>query len=95
MSERENGQLPLAERAVRSRISADVWQQVKTAYAGGIGLQAHGEFVEMLGDLVVGAVLVGPGALLGSADHEHPEIHRVEPCQPGQRQRVTREQAPP
>jgi hypothetical protein len=39
MSERENGQLPLAERAVRSRISADVWQQVKTAYASGIGLR--------------------------------------------------------
>src|SRR6266699_2587412 len=39
VSERENGQLPLAERAVRSRISADVWQQVKTAYASGIGLR--------------------------------------------------------
>jgi hypothetical protein len=38
MSERENGQLPLAKR-VRSRISADVWQQVKTAYASGIGLR--------------------------------------------------------
>jgi hypothetical protein len=39
MSERENGQLPLAKRALRSRISADVWQQVKTAYASGIGLR--------------------------------------------------------
>jgi hypothetical protein len=39
MIERENGQLPLAERTVRSRISADVWQQVKTAYASGIGLR--------------------------------------------------------
>jgi hypothetical protein len=39
ISERENGQIPLPERAVRSRVSADVWQQVKTAYAGGIGLR--------------------------------------------------------
>jgi hypothetical protein len=39
MSEHENGQLPLAERAVRSRVSADGWQQVKTAYASGIGLR--------------------------------------------------------
>jgi hypothetical protein len=38
MSERQNGQLPLAKR-VRSRISADVWQQVRTAYASGIGLR--------------------------------------------------------
>jgi hypothetical protein len=39
MSERENGQLPLAERAGRSRISAGVWEQIKTAYASGIGLR--------------------------------------------------------
>ena len=39
MSERENGQLPPVKRIVRSRISADVWQQVKTAYASGIGLR--------------------------------------------------------
>jgi hypothetical protein len=39
MSERENGQLPSAKRTVRSRISADVWQQVRTAYASGIGLR--------------------------------------------------------
>jgi hypothetical protein len=39
MSERQNGQLPLAKRAGRSRISADIWQQVKTAYASGIGLR--------------------------------------------------------
>jgi hypothetical protein len=39
MSECENGQLPLPKRAVRSRISADVWLQVKTAYASGIGLR--------------------------------------------------------
>jgi len=35
MSEWENGQLPLA----RSRISADIWEQIKTAYASGIGLR--------------------------------------------------------
>jgi len=42
MSERENGQLPLAKRTVRSRISADVWEQIKTAYASGIGLRELG-----------------------------------------------------
>jgi len=36
MSERENAQLPVPRRRVRSRVSADVWQQVKTAYASGI-----------------------------------------------------------
>jgi uncharacterized alpha-E superfamily protein len=39
MSEHENGELPLAKRRVRSRISADVWEQIKTAYARGIGLR--------------------------------------------------------
>jgi hypothetical protein len=39
MGERENGQLPLPKRAVRSRISADIWEQTKTAYASGIGLR--------------------------------------------------------
>ncbi|TMP93579.1 MAG: hypothetical protein E6L07_10230 [Verrucomicrobia bacterium] len=39
MSERENGQIRLPERAVRNRVSADIWQQVKTAYASGIGLR--------------------------------------------------------
>jgi hypothetical protein len=39
MGERENGQLPQPKQTGRSRISAEVWQQVKTAYAGGIGLR--------------------------------------------------------
>ena len=39
MNERENGQLPLAKRTMRSRISADVWEQIRTAYASGIGLR--------------------------------------------------------
>jgi hypothetical protein len=39
MSERENGQIPLLKPTARSRISADVWEQIKTAYAGGIGLR--------------------------------------------------------
>lgn len=34
-----NGQLPLAKRTSRSRISADIWEQIKTAYAAGIGLR--------------------------------------------------------
>ena len=42
MNERENGQLPLAKRTMRSRISADVWEQIKTAYASGIGLRELG-----------------------------------------------------
>jgi hypothetical protein len=39
MSERENGQLLLPKRAVRSRICAERWEQIKTAYASGIGLR--------------------------------------------------------
>jgi gluconate kinase len=39
MNSRENGQLPLAKRTGRSRISADIWEQIKTAYAAGIGLR--------------------------------------------------------
>jgi hypothetical protein len=39
MTERENGQTPLPSRTVRSRISGDVWEQIKTAHAGGIGLR--------------------------------------------------------
>jgi hypothetical protein len=39
MSERENGQVPLAKRTVRHRISADIWEQIKTGYAAGIGLR--------------------------------------------------------
>jgi hypothetical protein len=39
MNEREKGKLPVPNRAGRSRVSADIWQQVKTAYASGIGLR--------------------------------------------------------
>ena len=39
MSERENGQLALAKRTIRSRISSERWEQIKTAYAAGIGLR--------------------------------------------------------
>jgi hypothetical protein len=39
MSEGKNGQLPLAKQTVRGRISADIWEQIKTAYASGIGLR--------------------------------------------------------
>src|SRR5947207_5037359 len=39
MIERENGQLPLAKRTIRSRISSERWEQIKTAYASGIGLR--------------------------------------------------------
>lgn len=33
------GQLPLARRTIRSRISSECWEQIKTAYAAGIGLR--------------------------------------------------------
>ena len=39
MSERENGDLPVPNRAVRGRISSERWEQIKTAYASGIGLR--------------------------------------------------------
>ena len=39
MSERDNGQLPLAKRTIRSRISSERWEQIKVAYAAGIGLR--------------------------------------------------------
>src|SRR5436309_13869746 len=39
MSEQGNGQLPLAKRTVRNRDSSGLWDQIKTAYASGIGLR--------------------------------------------------------
>jgi uncharacterized protein YjcR len=39
MSEPENGQLPIAKRTIRSRISSERWEQLKTAYAAGVGLR--------------------------------------------------------
>lgn len=39
MSQRENGHLPLPRQPVRSRISAERWEQIKTAYASGVGLR--------------------------------------------------------
>jgi hypothetical protein len=39
VSERENGQLPLAKRTARTRVSSGRWEQIKTAYASGIGLR--------------------------------------------------------
>src|SRR5205814_6037246 len=39
ISEQGNGQLPLAKRTVRNRVSSGLWEQIKTAYASGIGLR--------------------------------------------------------
>jgi hypothetical protein len=39
MSQSDNGQLPLAKRTIRSRISSERWEQIKTASAAGIGLR--------------------------------------------------------
>jgi hypothetical protein len=39
MSEREDGQLPLMMRTVRSRVSSERWEQIKTAYVSGIALR--------------------------------------------------------
>lgn len=40
MNEDKNGQLPLAKRTIRSRISSERWEQIKVAYVSGIGLRA-------------------------------------------------------
>jgi hypothetical protein len=42
MSEQNYGQLPLAKRTARNRISSERWKQIKTAYAAGIGLREIG-----------------------------------------------------
>jgi hypothetical protein len=39
MNERENGKLPLAKRTVHGIVSSERWEQIKTAYASGIGLR--------------------------------------------------------
>ena len=39
MSQSDNGQLRLAQRTIRSIISSERWEQIKTAYAAGIGLR--------------------------------------------------------
>src|SRR5437660_8240675 len=39
MIEPNNGQLPLAKRTIRSRISPERWEQIKVAYVSGIGLR--------------------------------------------------------
>jgi hypothetical protein len=39
MNECGNGQLPLAKRTLRSRISSERWEQIKVAYVSGIGLR--------------------------------------------------------
>ena len=42
MSQSDNGQLPLAKRTIRSRISSERWEQIKVAYVSGIGLREIG-----------------------------------------------------
>jgi hypothetical protein len=39
MSQSDNGQLPLAKRRIRSRVSSERWEQIKVAYVSGIGLR--------------------------------------------------------
>ncbi len=39
MNHSGNGQLPLAKRTIRSRISSERWEQIKVAYVSGIGLR--------------------------------------------------------
>jgi hypothetical protein len=39
MTQRENGLLPLPRQSVRNKISSDIWEQIRTAYASGIGLR--------------------------------------------------------
>ena len=38
MIEKENGQRLIPQQSARKRISPDCWEQIKTAYASGIGL---------------------------------------------------------
>jgi hypothetical protein len=52
MSERENGQLPLAKRTIRSRISSERWEQIKVAYISGIGLREIARKMKFPGLLV-------------------------------------------
>jgi hypothetical protein len=39
MNEQENGQRPIPKQSMRSRISSERWEQIKTAHASGIGLR--------------------------------------------------------
>src|SRR5262249_47651898 len=39
MIQPQNGQLPRAKRTIRSRISSERWEQIKTGYAAGVGLR--------------------------------------------------------
>jgi hypothetical protein len=39
MSEQENERLPFAKQPMRTRIRPERWEQIKTAYASGIGLR--------------------------------------------------------
>jgi uncharacterized protein YjcR len=59
MSERENGQLPLSKQTACSRVSSERWEQIKTAYASGIGLR---EIVRNMG--------IPEGTLLARAKRE-------------------------
>ena len=39
MNEQENGQGPMPKQSMRSKIPSERWEQIKTAYASGIGLR--------------------------------------------------------
>ena len=39
MNEQENGQCPMPKQSMRSKIPSERWEQIKTAYASGIGLR--------------------------------------------------------
>jgi hypothetical protein len=53
MSEQGNGQLPLAKRTVRNRVSSGLWEQIKTAYASGIGLHEIARNIGILAGTVL------------------------------------------
>jgi hypothetical protein len=59
MSERENSDHPGAKQPAGSRISREQWQQIKTAYASGIGLR---EIVRNMG--------IPEGTVLSRANRE-------------------------
>src|SRR5205823_4241553 len=70
MREQGNGQLPLAKRTVRNRDSSGLWEQIKTAYASGIGLR---EIARNMG-IPAGTVLARANREVGHGSATMPKL---------------------
>jgi hypothetical protein len=75
MSGQGNGQLSLAKRTVRNRVSSGLWEQIKTAYASGIGatMQQRGErhlgrMANIVEKTIPHVEAMEPGAILDRVD---------------------------